>query len=143
MYQTAFHKHMKNQSAATILILFVALTLSSCSLLPKAGPHTKNWNGSDLPGHTYATFDYLNGTQKFDVKVSKTGTFYFKYATDIRSGKLHLSVESPTRVILSKNLHGAQADSIQVGNPAGETFQIILIGSRAAGKVDFRYADVK
>lgn len=116
------------------------MAFTSCSLLHKAPMTTKNWNGSDVPGHTYASFDYLSGTQKFDIKVDKKATFYFKYATNIKRGKLHLSLESPTRVILSEDLHGPQADSIQVGNPGGEKIQIILVGSRAAGKVDFVYA---
>jgi hypothetical protein len=133
---------MKKKTAAINLIAFVALTISSCSLIQHGPSKTKNWKGSDDPGHTYATFDYLSGTQKFDLKVSQKGTFYFKYETNIKAGKLHLSVESPTRLILNKDLHGQQTDSIQVGNPAGEKFQIILVGSRAAGKVDFKYADL-
>jgi hypothetical protein len=104
--------------------------------------HTKNWKGSDVPGHNYATFDYLSGTQKFEVKVNKKATYYFKYTTNIKTGKLHLSLESPTRLILSKNLHGAQTDSIKVDNPAGETFHVLLVGSRAAGKVDLKYAEL-
>jgi hypothetical protein len=135
-------KNMKNKTAAINLIVLVALTFTSCSLLHKGSLRAKNWNGSDVPGHNYATFDLLSGTQKFDLKLSKKGTFYFKYATDIKAGKLHLSVESPTRTILSKDLHGPQADSILVDNPASETFQIILVGSRAAGKVDFKYGNL-
>lgn len=133
---------MKKQSAATGLILLTFTILSSCSILPKSGLHTKNWKGSDLPGHNYATFDYLNGTQKFDLKLNKKGPFYFKYETNIKSGKLHFSLESPTRVIISKELHGAKTDSIQVDNPANENFQIILIGSHAAGSVDFKYKEL-
>jgi hypothetical protein len=135
-------KPMKIQTAAITLFVSMTVTFTSCSLLHKGAMQTRNWKGSDLPGHNYATFDYLNGTQKFEVKVNKKSTFYFKYVTNIKAGKLHLSIESPTRVILSEDLRGAQTDSITVGNPAGETFQIVLVGSRAAGSFDFKYAEL-
>lgn len=133
---------MKQQTSAIGLLLLTALTFTSCSILPKSALHTKNWKGSDLPGHNYSSFDYFNGTQKFDVKLDKKGLFYFKYATNIKSGKLHFSLESPTRTIISKDLHGAQSDSIQVDNPRAENFQIILVGTRAAGSVDFSYKEL-
>jgi hypothetical protein len=135
------YQPMKTKTTAIHIVILTALTITSCSILHKAPITTKNWSGSDVPGHTYASFDYLSGTQKFDLKLNKKSTFYFKYATNIKRGKLHLSLESPTRVILSEDLHGAQADSIQVGNPNGEKIQIVLVGAKAAGKFDFVYAE--
>jgi hypothetical protein len=130
--------HMRTITSA----FFVVILLSACSPLKKTVGYTKNWNGSDVPGHNYATFDDFNGTQKFNLKLSGSGNFYFKQVTELRTGKLQLTLRSPTRTIFSKDLQGSETDSIQVDNSKNEQFQIILNGDHAAGKVDFKYANL-
>jgi len=120
----------------------MATLLSACAPLKNSIGYTKNWNGSDVPGHNYATFDDFNGTQKFNLKLTGTGNFYFKQNTELRTGKLQLILKSPTRTIFSKDLQGAEIDSIQVDNSKNEQFQIILNADHAGGKVDFKYANL-
>ena len=123
-----------------ISAFLILLLINACSPLPKAVGYTKNWNGSDVPGHNFATFEDFNGTQKFNLKQNGAGNFYFKRITELRTGKLQLVLKSPSRTIFSKDLHGSEVDSIHIDNSKNEQFQIILNADHAAGKVDFQYA---
>ena len=127
----------------TFLTVFLILALfSACSPLQKTIGYTKNWNGSDVPGHNYASFEDFNGTQKFSLKLNGSGNFYLKQVTELRTGKLQFILKSPSRTIFSKDLQGSEIDSIQVDNSKNEQFQIILNADHAAGKVDFKYANL-
>lgn len=132
--------HVRMRSLPSALL--ICLVFSSCSSLRKNIGYTKNWNGSDVPGHNYATFEDFNGTQKFSLKLNGTGNFYIKQVTALRTGKLQLILKSPSRTIFSKDLQGSEVDSIQVDNSKNEQFQIILNADHAAGKVDFKYGSL-
>ena len=120
----------------------MVILLCACAPLKNSIGYTKNWNGSDVPGHNYATFDDFNGTQKFNLVLTGAGNFYFKQVTELRTGKLQLILRSPTRTIFSKDLQGSESDSIQVDNSKNEKFQIILNADHAAGTVDFKYGSL-
>lgn len=122
-------------------LLFIGL--SACSMVKNKVGYTKNWSGTDIPGHTNATFTEFNGKQVFDLKLLKKGPFYFKYSTNIQEGKLHFTLKSSSQVILSKDLQGSSQDSIRIENVNDESYSIILQATEAAGMVDFRYAAIE
>lgn len=122
-------------------ILFISL--SACAVMKKEVNYTKNWSGTDVPGHTSAAFEDFNGKQAFDLKLSKKGPFYFKYSTTMERGKLHFTLKSSSKVILSKDLQGSSQDSIRIDNANDEKYSIILQAAEAAGKVDFRYGSIE
>lgn len=86
---------MKKRIHLACLTILTGLLVSSCSMLQNTeGFSSRNWNGSDVPGHTFAKFEYLNGPQEFDVKLDREGPFNFKYAYDLSEGNIAFTLKS-------------------------------------------------
>jgi hypothetical protein len=100
---------------------------------------TKNWKGSDVPGHSYATFEDFNGKQDFKVKLSKNDAFNFKYSATLKKGTLHLAVKSRSKTIYEKDIIGTVSDEFKIENPKGEKYKFIFTARHAEGSFDVRY----
>lgn len=113
------------------------ITITSCSVLNKN--YTQKWSGSDVPGHTFASFEQFNGKQEFEIKRSGNGPFYIRYMTEVRSGKLHMEIKSKSKSFLSKELSGKMTDSVYVNNESGEKIKLVFEASNAEGSFDVKY----
>jgi len=113
------------------------ITIASCSVISKN--YTKKWSGSDVPGHTFASFEQFNGKQEFEIKHPGNDPFYVKYITAVGSGKLHMEIKSGAKSFLSKDLSGNMADSVYVNNESGGKVKLIFEASNAEGSFDIRY----
>ena len=98
---------MSKLKFTTNIIAFVAiLIIVSCSIINKN--YTKNWQGSDLPGHIYATFDGFNGKQDFNAKKFANGSMSVKYSTDVPTGEMHLEIKCNSKVVLNRDVSGGR-----------------------------------
>lgn len=122
------------ESIMKISILFITL-----SLWLQWPNYTKKWNGSDLPGHSYAAFEDFNGKQGFKVKLQKSNRFYFKYLTNLKNGRLHLLLKSSKKIILDKDLSGSESDEFEIENAHGDQYKFIFTASHAEGSFDISY----
>jgi hypothetical protein len=130
---------MKNRVGIHGLSILVSLSFSSCSSFYKGAFQTKNFKSTDVPGQCTVSFDYFDGTQLFDLKLPQSGPYYFKYSTEVKTGKLHLALKTSSKTLLSKDLQGSALDSIRVDSPGDGKVQVIIDASKAAGKVDLTY----
>jgi hypothetical protein len=73
------------------MISLKSIIICGALLLPQQ-KYTKNWEGSDLPGHSYAKFDHFSGKQTFTIKLDQQGDFVFKYKTNLDKGSLQLEI---------------------------------------------------
>lgn len=105
--------------------------------------HTKNWEGTDTPGRSFAKFESFSGKQDFKVKLDKNASFSFKYKTLLEDGSLRLEVKSKTKTILSKDLEGSQERMIEVLNPKGEQYVFVFKAKNARGSFDISYKPLK
>lgn len=112
------------------------LAIVSCSV---GKNYTKKWNGTDVPGHTFASFEQFNGKQEFEIKHSGSAPFYIKYLTEVGSGKLHMEIKSKFKSFLSKDLSGKMADSVYVNNESGEKIKLVFEAANAQGSFDVKY----
>jgi hypothetical protein len=101
--------------------------------------YTKNWQGSDLPGHIYATFDGFNGKQEFNAKSFANGRMNVKYSTDVPTGEMHLEIKCNSKLVLNRDVSGKVRDSVLFENPGNEPVQFIFKAKNAAGKFDLTY----
>ncbi|MET3115746.1 hypothetical protein AAKU52_003503 [Pedobacter sp. CG_S7] len=101
--------------------------------------YTRNWEGSDLPGHSFAKFEHFNGKQDFKIKLDKNDSFVFTYKTTLKNGALHLEVKSPSKTVLSKNLSGSSAGVLKILNSRGEKYKFIFKAKKASGSFDVTY----
>lgn len=101
--------------------------------------YTKNWQGSDLPGHSFAKFERFSGKQDFKIMLNKNGNFIINYKTTVEKGALHLEVKSSSQTVLSKNLSGSEAGQIKILNPGGEKYTFIFKAKEAKGSFDITY----
>jgi hypothetical protein len=101
--------------------------------------YTKNWQGSDLPGHIYATFDGFNGKQEFNAKSFANGRMNVKYSTDVPTGEMHLEIKCNSKLVLNRDVSGKVRDSVLFENPGNEPVQFTLKAKDAAGKFDLTY----
>lgn len=101
--------------------------------------HTKNWEGTDTPGRSFAKFESFTGTQDFKVKLDKNASFSFKYKTILDGGSMHLEVKSKSKTILSKDLEGSQEGMIEVLNPRREQYTFVFKAKNAGGSFDVSY----
>lgn len=101
--------------------------------------YTKNWQGSDIPGHCYATFDDFNGKQDFKIKLLKKEGFNFKYSTTLTKGTLRLTIKSGSKTIYEKELKGSISDEVKIENSQGGKFKFIFMAKHAKGSFDVRY----
>jgi len=129
---------MNKLKFTTTIIAFVAiLIIVSCSVINKN--YTKNWQGSDLPGHIYATFDGFNGKQDFNAKKFANGSMNVKYSTDVPTGEMHLEIKCNSKIVLNRDVSGSVHDSIRFDNPGNEPVQFTFKAKDAAGKFDLTY----
>ncbi|WP_316802973.1 hypothetical protein [Pedobacter nototheniae] len=101
--------------------------------------YTKNWNGSDTPGHSYATFIDFNGKQDFKIKLSKPESFNFKYSATLKKGTLHLAIKSGSKTIYEKQISGSTTDEVKIDYTEGKKYTFTFKASHANGSFDVRY----
>ena len=129
-----------NSHKSILSVLFIsAIGLSSCSVAKTGTNYTKNWQGSDLPGHIYASFDQFNGKQDFYAKIFHNGHMTVKYSTEVTNGEVRLQVISAAGTILNRNVSRTVRDSLSFNNPGNQPVQIIFLARQAAGKFDVTY----
>jgi hypothetical protein len=129
---------MKKMKIHFSLLLFsIAMTMTSCSVV--RGNYTKNWQGSDVPGHIYATFDGFNGRQDFYARSFSGTKTKMKYSTDVPTGTMALEVKCEGKTVLNRDVTGAVCDSLTFDNPNHKPVQLTLKAKDAAGKFDITY----
>lgn len=111
-------------------------------LLLNAQNYTKNWEGSDLPGHSFAKFEDFNGKQDFKVKLDKNESFVFNYTANLKKGELHLEVKSPGGTVFTKNITGTDSGELKVLNLKGEQYKFIFRAKHAEGNFDIKYKKI-
>ncbi len=141
-------KKSKIQQKSIIVIgCFFLLTLlfNSCFLNDKIGiNYTKHWNGSDKPGHSYASFTDFNGRQDFNITLPSKGIYYLKYSVTVNSGKLDFRIKSNSATVIDKPvIEGTLTDSIKITNADNERYKIYFSAKHASGNFDISYALVK
>ena len=129
----------KNKHDIKIVFFLTATILVSCSVIKNKIGYTKKWNGSDIQGHNFASFEDFNGKQDFDIKPDAKGPFYLKYTADAEHGKLHMEVRAGSKSFLSKEVSGKVTDSIYIDNSAGEKIKLIFEATHADGSFDIKY----
>jgi len=100
---------------------------------------TNNWEGSDLPGHSYAKFDRFNGKQDFKIKLDESASFIFHYKTSLKKGELHLELKSAKKTVFSKMLQATDTGEIKVLNPKGDKYKFTFRAKDASGSYDITY----
>ena len=129
---------MSKLKFTTNITAIVAILITvSCSVLNNN--YTKNWQGSDLPGHIYATFDGFNGKQDFSAQKYSNGRMNVKYSTDVPTGEMHLEIKCNSKIVLNRDVSGNVRDSIHFDNPGNEPVQFTFKAKNAAGKFDLTY----
>lgn len=121
----------------TLLLFSFVILVTSCSVV--RGNYTKNWQGSDVPGHIYATFDGFNGHQDFYAKSFSGTQMKMKYSTDVQSGSMSLEVKCGGNTVLNRDVTGMVRDSLTFDNPGHNTVQFTLKARDAGGKFDLTY----
>jgi len=109
------------------------------ALLLQQQNYTKNWQGSDLPGHSFAKFDRFNGKQDFRIMLNENDSFIFKYKTTLEQGALYLEVKSSSQTVLSKDLTRSEVGQLKILNPRGEKYKFIFKAKDASGSFDITY----
>lgn len=104
--------------------------------------YTKKWEGSDLPGHSFAKFEDFNGKQDFKVKLDKQDSFLFNYKTALNTGALHLTVKSSGHTVLDKELKGSESGELKIRNTRGENYKFIFKAKHANGSFDITYKKI-
>jgi hypothetical protein len=120
------------------MIHFKLFLLCGVLLLPLQN-YTKHWEGSDVPGHSFAKFERFNGKQTFNIKLDKNESFQFNYKTNVVKGTLHLEVKSKSKTVLSKDLRSKESGELTVQNPKGEQYKFIFKARDASGNFDITY----
>jgi hypothetical protein len=129
----------KNKHDIKIVFFLAATILVSCSAIKNKIGYTKKWNGSDIQGHNFASFEDFNGKQDFDIKPDGKNSFYLKYLTNVEHGKLHMEIRSSSKSFLSKELSGKVSDSVYIDNTGSEKIKLILAATHADGSFDIKY----
>ena len=129
----------KIKRAVKIACFLVAAMLVSCSVMKNKIGYTGKWNGSDVQGHNFASFEDFNGKQDFEIKPNGKNSFYLKYLTNVERGKLHMEIRSSSKSFLSKELTGKVSDSVYIDNTGSEKIKLILEATHADGSFDIKY----
>jgi len=112
------------------------------ALLVQQQNYTKNWEGSDLPGHSFAKFERFNGKQEFKIKLDKNDSFIFNYKTNLKKGSLYLEIKSSRKTVFSRNLNESDEGEFKILNPRGEKYKFIFKGNDASGSYDITYKEL-
>jgi hypothetical protein len=129
----------KSKHGIRIAFFLAVATLISCSIMKNQIGYTGKWNGSDIQGHNFASFENFNGKQDFEIKPGGKNSFYLKYLTNVERGKLHMEIKSSSKSFLSKELSGKVSDSVYIDNMGGEKIKLILAATHADGSFDIKY----
>ncbi|HWD89019.1 MAG TPA: hypothetical protein VG367_12880 [Mucilaginibacter sp.] len=116
-------------------ILLVSIATASCSIIN----YTKNWQGSDPPGHIYASFDRFNGKQDFNARSFSNGHMEVKYTTELTEGELRLEIKCNSKIVLNRDVSCAIHGSLIIDNPGNKPVQFIFKARQAVGKFDLTY----
>lgn len=101
--------------------------------------YTKHWEGGDIKGHTFASFEEFNGKQTFQVKRDRKGQFILKYSASLKKGKLSMEIKCDSKVIIQRDIDGSITDSVRLSNSADEKLQITFRARHANGQFDINY----
>jgi len=124
----------KNLKASFLLS---AVLFASCGIINNLS--TRNWHGGDVGGHTFASFDEMNGRQDFTLHNPASGEFYLKYTSDVTEGDLHLVITSDREIIVNRDMSGSVRDSVRISNTGNPNVKISFTGKHARGKFDVSY----
>lgn len=126
------------------MLSFLFLLIGSCALLSTTGrSYTKHWNGSDVPGHNYASFTDMTGQQNFNIKLPSKGLYYLKYSVTVNRGELIMKVRSSSNELINIPIRGTLTDSINIQNTNNERYKLDFIAKHADGNFDISYALIK
>ena len=120
-------------------LLSIALNLMLFQTLAFA-QHSRNWEGTDVPGHIQASFEKLQGTQTFKIVPSSQNKRVIKYAITCQAGQLAISIKSGSSVILSRKTTGTLKDSIIIVKNPEKPMKVNITGSSAKGSFDINYS---
>lgn len=118
-------------------MIFLNSCLTRYTNLPN---YTKQWKGSDLPGHNYAAFEDFNGKQSFRISAKEQEILKLKYSINVTSGNLSMVIKSPRNQVLSKTFIGSTSDSVNIENQTNGPYKVEFIASHAAGNFDLSYS---
>ena len=127
----------KTKICFSLLLFSLGALASSCSVM--RGNYTKNWQGSDVPGHIYATFDGFNGHKDYYAKSFSGTKTKIKYSTEVTTGTMALEVKCNGKTVLNRDVTGSVRDSLTFDNPGHNPVQFALKAKDAAGKFDITY----
>lgn len=120
-----------------VFILFgiLSVTLVSCA------HYSRNWQGSDTPGLTHASFNYFNGKTKQTIALTKGQLLFTEYRVTATSGSLSLSVKQGSKVLWQKRFQ-AQSDTASFYITAPETgdYTVFIEGDHATGSYYVHYS---
>lgn len=128
----------KNLKASFLLstVLF-----TSCGIINNYS--SRNWQGGDVGGHNYASFDEMNGRQDFKLLNPASGNFSLKYTGDITEGELHLVITQGRNIIVNRDITGSVRDSVRISDGGNPDVKISVTGKHAKGKYDITYPTSK
>lgn len=128
-----------NMKKGTIII-FLGFLMAGCGFY-KGNSYTRNWNGSDTPGHNYARFDELSGKQHFFVNLDGQGNGFVNYKVERKGGNLRLFIRGSEKTILDQQIEGRMSQQLSL--PSNQNYTITLIGYKASGSFDIQYGTAK
>jgi len=117
-----------------ILTQFLIIFLCACSV-------SRNFRGNDNPGNKSATFDEFNGKQAYTFSLPDKKPFWLKYSVNLKSGTIHLKINSATTKIADKEITSTASDSLMVNNNEGE-YKISFNGKHASGSYEVSYSQL-
>ncbi|WP_131537295.1 hypothetical protein [Pedobacter nototheniae] len=119
--------------------MYIKILFVLSSILFQTQNITRSWDGSDTPGHSYATFEEFNGKQDFKIKLNKKESFTFKYSAIIKKGTLHLAIKSGSKTIYEKDIKDTVSDEVKVDYAEGKKYSFTFTALHAKGSFDVRY----
>lgn len=122
----------------TSVLTLIALCFSlSVAFAQSSG----SWNGSDVPGHTFAEFSGFTGKQGFQITVPEgTKTIRLNYSAAAKRGELKLIIQSKSGKLLEKSIDGEESDSLTINLSDNRKCRIYVLGKEAAGNFNIWYS---
>lgn len=130
--------HLKINTMKKCIPILIAFCFSvSVAFAQSSG----SWNGSDVPGHTFAEFSGFTGKQGFQISVPEgTKTIRLNYSAAAKRGQLKLIIQSKSGKLLEKNIDGEESDSLTIHLPDNRKCRIYVVGKEAAGNFNIWYS---